>query len=223
MSILQRVKRAATRAAMRSVGRYGRYTWQINEVVKAQSLPAAMQRTYLEHRLLREVMAGVGRRFEFAADVGCGFGRNIPVLEEFARSVVGFEREPQFRALAQTLHPAALIRDYPVLNPDGGRPFDFSLTFTFVQHLSDDAARTILEALKQATKGGVVLLVEDVAGPTLPYDPKTRGDRMYLPRPMATYEEWMAPWTMTRSWPRPVETTFSPPGWAGRFMLFSDQ
>ena len=72
MTILQRVKQRVKRAAMRSVGRSGRYIWQINEVVKAQSVPAAIQRTYLEHRLLREVLAGVGRRFEFAADVGCG-------------------------------------------------------------------------------------------------------------------------------------------------------
>jgi len=198
-----------------------RYVWEIGEVAH-EELPAAIHRTYLEHRMIRSILGEIGQHWKYAADIGCGFGRNIAVLQEFADKVVGFEREPSFRSIAQSLHPDAIILDYPISPPNESTRFDFAMCFTFLQHLHEQDAKNILSAAKQYTKGRYILLVEDTQGPEVLYNPKERGDRMYKPRSVETYESWMIPFKLIKVWPRPIEATFNNPDWAGAFMLFID-
>jgi SAM-dependent methyltransferase len=209
-----------SRAAAPAGAGPARHLWHVNEVAKGD-VPGVLHRTYLEHRLIREVLGQIGTRWRYAADVGCGYGRNLAVLEEFADQVVGFEREPAFRAIAQDLHPAARVLDYPLVGPADGALFGFSMCFTFLQHLADDAVRDILAAVKGLTAGGHVLLVEDTGGPASPVKPGT--DRMYRPRPVEAYARLMAPFKLEHVWPRPIEPTWTRTRkeWAGAFMLFS--
>ena len=199
-----------------------RHVWDVGEVAHDE-LPAAIHRTYLEHRMIRSILGEIGQHWKYAADIGCGFGRNIAVLQEFADKVIGFEREPAFRSIAQSLHPDAVIRNYPISPPDESAFFDFAMCFTFLQHLRDSDAQNILSTAKKCTKGGYILLVEDTKGPEIPYNPKKSGDRMYKPRPVEIYESWMSPFKLINVWPRPIEATFKNLDWAGAFMLYRDQ
>jgi len=223
MKTVAHVRSIARRLKGRSVQSDAvRHVWHIHDVVD-ENLPATIQRTYIEHKMLRSILGELEQHWKCAADIGCGFGRNIPILQEFADKVVGFEREPQFRTIAQSLHPDAVIRNYPLSPLDDSTRFSFSMCFTFLQHLFEPDAQNILSAAKQFTEGGYMLLVEDTQGPVLSYDPLKRGDRIYIPRPVETYQTWMMPFKLIKVWPRPIEATFSCPGWAGAFMLFVDR
>ena len=79
--------------------------WSFGHVVDAD-LPALAARTYREHADLRSHLRRLtdGRPLSAACELGCGYGRVIPVLAEFAVRAVGFERQSEFLA-ALRLHP----------------------------------------------------------------------------------------------------------------------
>jgi SAM-dependent methyltransferase len=139
--------------------------WNFTHVVDAD-LPAFAARTYREHADLRSILHGItdGRPVPAACELGCGYGRMIPVLGEFALRVVGFERQPEFLVAAQRLYPS--FQFAPITNveslpvPDGA--FDLALTFTVLQHLTDRMViRAISELQRVVRPGGYILLCED--------------------------------------------------------------
>jgi SAM-dependent methyltransferase len=199
-----------------------RHNWRFEEVSDAGGAASSLRNELERHDVRRCLDAAARERpIRSAADVGCGYGRLTPVLAEFAGRVVGFEREEELLARARASHPGiewVSIADLSSLPaPDGS--FDLAMTFTVVQHVPDDAARSVLAEMRRVAAGGFTLLVEETdpcLGAELP--PGWRGG-MTRGRPVATYESWMAPWRLTLSFPRRIE-----PGYAradvGTYMLF---
>jgi hypothetical protein len=85
--------------------------WDVGYLINAD-FPAFALRTYLKHADVRAILQCVtaGRRLGSACEVGCGYGRMTVVLGEFADRVEGFERQPEFVALARRLHPGIAVR-----------------------------------------------------------------------------------------------------------------
>jgi len=201
-----------------------RLVWTPNEVVDVDG-PRAMLRAYLEQRDVREFCASVSRAtpISSACDVGCGFGRLTPVLTEFAERVVGFEREQDLLRIARSLQPSIEFRPIEALTrlPADDASFTFGLVFTVLQHVPEPEVHDVIDELRRiVAPGGHVLLCEetdaaleagDRAQAHLGY---TRG------RPVATYEEWLAPWKLVVTTRRSIE-----PGYprldVGTYMLFA--
>ncbi len=117
-----------------------RRIWEIGDVVDVDGAAAAC-RNYWELRDLREVLAEVtrGATLDRAYDIGCGYGRLLNLLGEFASSVTGFEREPALLEHARRLTPAAQVTHVDALSalPVPDNSADLVLCFTVLQHLTD--------------------------------------------------------------------------------------
>src|SRR5262249_41129046 len=117
-----------------------RHQWTIAEVADTAG-PSVYVRNYLEQRdVPRCLQAAAARKpISRACDVGCGYGRLTMVLSEVAKQVVGFEREPAFVLEARRLMPSVEFREVKDLSnlPAPSAAFDFAMTFTVLQHLSD--------------------------------------------------------------------------------------
>ena len=199
------------------------FQWTPEAVVDADA-PRALCRTYWEHRDLREVIgAALGTtRVATAIDLGCGFGRNCLVLEEFASLTVGLERERALVAQARALVPGARFVAIGSLArlPVRDAAADLTLVFTLFQHLPDAAARdAIAEALRITKPEGFLVLVEETdegleAGSAAePEKGYTRG------RSTARYATLLAPRRLVATRARRIEPTYARPD-VGSYMLF---
>ena len=110
----------------------GRLIWSVAAVSDAEG-PAANVRNFIEHNTLRDILSEIGgvKTGRRMCDVGCGYGRLTVVLQEFADTVVGFEREGGLLDLARPLSPSTEYRQVD----DLGRittdtPFDLAMTST---------------------------------------------------------------------------------------------
>ncbi len=197
--------------------------WTFRDVVDVDA-PAFALRTYLEQAGVRRFLsaASAGRRLPAAAEVGCGYGRLLPVLAEFAERVAGFERQPEFAAEAARLHPAAEISRVSTLEnlpaPDGS--FDFVLTFTVLQHLVDPVAGRVAAEIRRilAPRGHALVCEETdpghVWGDTSdPYGMCTIG------RSPEAYARLFSPLRLLASAPRVIEPTYPRPA-VGTYLLF---
>lgn len=224
-SFLTKSKDTLARFLLRRDGSHStqRYVWNIEDVMSA-NLPASIQRTYLEHTLLRSVLSSTGEQWRYAFEVGCGFGRNIPILEEFANTVVGYERESHFRSIAQALHPKSVFLDYPLSPIDESTKFGFCLFFTVLQHMVDSDAQNFINVAKKLTEGGYILLVEDDNNLDFSCNSENKEEyQIYMVRKVETYQNWMSPFKLVNCWPRPFEATYTSPNSSGTFMLFRDE
>ena len=199
--------------------------WTVRDVVDAEA-PAFALRTYLEQAGVRRFLARAsrGQRLGAAAEVGCGYGRLLPVLGEFAESVSGFERQPELAAEAARLHTAARIfRVSSLANlPAPDAAFDFVLTFTVLQHLVDPlAARVAREILRLRAPGGHVLLCEETDPAHVHGDLSDDGGMCTVGRAAATYAGLFAPLRLLESAPRVIEPTY-PRADVGTYLLFGE-
>ena len=148
--------------------------WRLADVVDVE-VPAFALRTYLEQAEVRRYLgrAAGERTLARAAEVGCGYGRLLPVLSEFAERVTGFERQPEFAAEAAKLHPTREIVRVESLArlPSPDRAFDFVLTFTVLQHLTDPV-KALMEMRRVLKPGGVIGVREEDTGGVL-FSPST--------------------------------------------------
>jgi SAM-dependent methyltransferase len=199
-----------------------RHAWRFDEVSDISGAASAL-RNYLEQRDVRRCLEAAARErpIRGAADVGCGYGRLTPVLSEFAARVVGFERESALLAEARRLQPGVEWKEIANLAelPAADREFDFAMSFTVLQHVPDEAARSVARELRRIAAGGFVLLVEET-DPALGADvPSDWSGGMTRGRAVPTWESWMAPWRLVLTLPRTIE-----PGYArvdvGTYMLF---
>lgn len=189
--------------------------------------PAYNVRCYLERRTLREMLSeAVDGRLAVGVDVGCGYGRMSMLLTEFCDRVVGLEREASLLAIARSLLPDLEFVDVPALTrlPLEDQGADLLMTFTVLQHLTDDDVPLVLGELRRAVKrGGLILLMEKT-------DPGSRysssGDTsdgtqfLSVGRAVETYTRWMAPCELIQQREGRVEPTY--PGFdrVGTYMLF---
>jgi SAM-dependent methyltransferase len=199
-----------------------RYVFGVENV--APQGPMGNVIAYLDRGVIRDCLVDVTRETKVrrAVEVGCGYGRLIMALSEFADEVIGIEREPHLVATARSLLPDVDFRQQdsilslPTL---ADASIDFAMTFTVLQHMVDDDVRTVLGEIKRVVRpGGFVLLCEKVE----PGNETERTDDRTLflskHRPVDVFASWMRPFALHSTRPRPA-----PPAWkrnSGTAMLF---
>ncbi len=199
--------------------------WTLRDVVDVD-FPAFALRTYLEQAGVRRFLAraSAGRRLRAAAEVGCGYGRLLPVLSEFAERVAGFERQPEFAAEATRLHPTAEISRVTSLAnlPARDGSFEFVLTFTVFQHLVDTvAAKVAAEVVRIRAPGGHVLICEETDPEQVSGDVRNESGICTIGRSAGSYARLLAPLRLLESTSRVVEPTY-PRADVGTYLLFGD-
>jgi SAM-dependent methyltransferase len=197
--------------------------WTPKSVVDVDG-PAALCRTYWEHRDLRAMLEPVigATRIGTAIDLGCGFGRNCLLLDEFATLTIGLERERGLLAIARALVPGAAFVSIGSLArlPVRDGAADLTLVFTVLQHLPDDALKSaVAEAQRITRPEGHILIVEETdegleAGSAAqPEHGYTRG------RSASRYAQLFAPRPLLATRARRIEPTYARPN-VGSYLLF---
>lgn len=186
-----------------------------------KALPFAIARTYYEHQMLRALLTlatGGCKKSEFksALDVGCGYGRNIPVLKEFSKEVTGVERDEELVKIARQLNPTApiylgLLKDFSNESSFPGA-FDLVMTFTFLQHLRQSELEDCAKAIRFVTAPNAALILAEETDPEL-VDESTEG------RTAERYQHLFPEFSLILKLPRIVEPTFPKPD-SGTYMLF---
>jgi SAM-dependent methyltransferase len=200
-----------------------RLVWTPAEVVDVDG-PRAMLRAYLEQRDVRELYASVssGARCASACDVGCGYGRLTPVLSEFAEHVVGFERETGLLSIARPLQPSVEFRSIDTLRrlPAETGSFDLGLVFTVLQHVPEPEVLDVIDEVRRIVRPDGCLLLCEETDPALEAGDRSRADLGYTcGRPVASYEEWLAPWKLLTTRRRSIEPGYPRPD-VGTYLLF---
>jgi SAM-dependent methyltransferase len=196
-------------------------TWTTRGVSDTDG-PAANVRNYLERRTIRSLIsrAAGGKRLARACEVGCGYGRLVMTLKEFADEAVGFEREPQLVEIAKVLLPDVKIVRVESLDalPDPG-PFDFAMTVSVLQHLTDERARAVCGELKRLVPKGHVLVTEKTEAISVTENQTDEKDFISRARTVETYSEYMKPYRLVHAETRLLEPTYHNPR-PGVCMLF---
>jgi len=176
----------------------------------------------MDHSTIRKIIsyAANGRQLTRAAEVGCGYGRVIGVLKEFADHVIGFEREPHLVEIATRLRPDIqfkLVDDLATINAE---TMDFMMTCTVLQHLTDEHVRKVCARMREMTPKGHVLLIEktDTAGTSANQDDGSKF--LSRARSIEAYSQFMSPFRLVETWDRMVEPTYHTPK-AATCMLFA--
>lgn len=201
-----------------------RMVWNIAAVSDADGATANV-RNYIEQLTLRRILKEFygGKTLKRACEIGCGYGRVIMVLKEFADQVKGFEREPELVETAAALLPdVEFERIETITNIPDTEPFDFAMTSTILQHLTDDDARGACRELRRMVPAGYVLLIEKTEEYRVSENQTDGTQFLSRARPVETYEEFMAPYKLVKTYERVVETTYSNPK-PGMCMLFKSE
>jgi trans-aconitate methyltransferase len=198
-----------------------RMTWTVQGVSDADG-PTANVRNYNERRTIRSLLtrAADGKRMKRACEVGCGYGRLVMTLKEFADEAVGFEREPHLVEIAQTLLPdVSIVRVESLDKLPDPKPFDFAMTCTVLQHLTDEHARNVCAEIRRLVPKGHVLLIEKTEAISITENTQDESSFISRARSVETYAEFMAPYRLVHTQPRIIEPTYHNPR-PGTCMLF---
>lgn len=222
LRFLLRHPRRAWHSVRQGKGLSTRFVFSVDNV--APQGPVGNAIAYHDRRVIRECLAEITREAKLARalEVGCGYGRLIMVLAEFAPEVIGVEREAHLVATARSLLPDVDVRQQDTilrLPTIADASVDFAMTFTVLQHMVDEDVQAVLGEIRRVVRpGGWVLLAEKV-------EPGNETDRaddrtLYLSkhRPVDVYAAWMRPFALASTRPRPA-----PPAWnrnSGTVMLF---
>lgn len=199
-----------------------RKAWQMADVVDVRDSAFAV-RTYLEQTEVRRYLERAAREIPLAsaADIGAGYGRLSQVLAERA-AVTGFEREPHFVAEATPLLPHIRFVNVPALTslPVADAAFDFVLTFTVLQHLTNAVVREVVGEIQRIARSpAFVLLCEETDTEHLWGDLEDPSGMCTIGRSVAEYERLLAPFRLVETSPRRIEPTYPRPD-VGTYMLF---
>jgi len=200
-----------------------RMVWTVAGVSDAVG-PADNVRNYLERRQLRSILKDISAVHPIGAacEVGCGYGRIIMILKEFADRVVGFEREPSLISIAQSLLPGIEIcqcNSLDQISKMGKGQFDFVMTLTVLQHLTDDFCQKVIEEIKMISPNGYVLLTEKTEAIRTTENVTDGSQFISRARPVEFYKKWMAPFVLVKTLDRVLEQTYGNPK-PGTHMLF---
>jgi len=200
----------AGRRVKRLISPPERMAWTAMGVSDADG-PTANVRNYIERRTIRSLLAraAAGGKFKRACEVGCGYGRLVMTLTEFADEAVGFEREPQLVEIARTLLPEVKIVQVQSLDklPDPG-PFDLAMTVTVLQHLTDERAQGVCAELKRLAPKGHVLIIEKNEEIGTTENKTNEAEFISRARSVETYAGYMAPFKLVHAEPRLIEPTY---------------
>lgn len=211
-------------------GRYfdktARMVWTIQAVSDAIG-PADNVRNYLDRQTIRSLISEIVKDVPIlsACEVGCGYGRLTMVLKEYVSRVVGFEREQHLVTIARNMLPELEFYQCPSLGEipnvyEGS--FDFAMTWTVLQHLTDEVCQNVIYAMKKLVPCGYILLSEKTID--ISTTRNTTDGRKFISRARSVkiYEQWMKPYILVRTIDSNVEPTYfnkSP----GTCMLFKSQ
>jgi len=200
----------------------GRFVWTVSAVNDVQG-PEANIRNYLEHSTVRAILNEIStiKTLHTAAEMGCGYGRMTPVLKEFVPQVYGFEREKHLVEIAQKLLPDIHFNCVDSLYGfETNETFDFMMTCTVLQHMTDNDAKNVIEKMKRLVPSGWILLIEKNEEYRTSSN-QSQGD-IFLSRARSveTYTEWMKPFELVNVRKRILEPTYCNPS-PGSCMLFS--
>ncbi|MBF0504265.1 MAG: class I SAM-dependent methyltransferase [Candidatus Omnitrophica bacterium] len=189
-----------------------RMVWTIDAVSDAVG-PADNVRNYLERRTLRSVLSEVTKNGPIASacEVGCGYGRLIMVLKEYASKVVGFEREGHLLDVAKSLLPDIVFCQCDSLNMVDQRklgPFDFAMTWTVLQHLTDEDCQAVITAIKHLVPNGYILISEKTQAVAVTQNVTEGRQFISRARSVETYKDWMKPYTLVKILNTSVENTY---------------
>lgn len=221
------LKSIALKVRRRTWGRIfdkgARLVWTVDMVSDAVG-PYANVRDYRERRTIRSFLEAVSQDYPInsACEVGCGYGRLIMVLEEYAKKVVGFERETHLLELARELLPTidfCKIDSLDNLSSSGRGEFDFAMTCTVLQHLTDALCRSVLEEIKRIAPKGHVLLIEKTVDNFTTRNITDGGSFISRARSKEAYAQWMEPYKLVSVSKRLVEPGYINPS-VGECMLF---
>lgn len=200
-----------------------RFVWQERSVVSVRD-SAFAARLYREQSDLRSFLTFLShwQKLRSGCEIGSGYGRMTAVLTEFCECVTGFERESHFVETSRTLVPTANFILVETLNALRSRSaaFDFALTFTVLQHLSETDLQPICsEIVRILAPNGFLLICEETdlaMVPALPGEPQrycTTG------RSVEAYSELFRGLDLVMTRPRRIE----PGSWRtnpGTYILF---
>lgn len=200
-----------------------RMAWMVSNVSDAMGT-ADNVRNYLERKTLRAIISKINNNYPInsACEIGCGYGRVTMVLSEFAKRVVGFEREKNLVDIAKSLLPTIefyqvyLLDKISYLNKGA---FDFTMTCTVLQHLTDIYCHSILEDMKRLTPNGYVLLIEKTE--SIAITKNTTDENLFISRARSVedYANLMKPYKLVSVSKRIIEPTYFNPN-PGSCMLF---
>lgn len=189
-----------------------RFMWSVTSVSDAIG-PVDNIRNYLERKTIRDILKKVTQESQIisACEIGCGYGRIIMVLKEFAQRVIGFEREAHLVDIGNNLLP-----DIELLNVDSidkisdfnKGPFEFAMTCTVLQHLPDDFCKKVLLEIQSVVPCGHVLLIEKTEDISTTENFTDANKFISRARSLETYKEWMEPFELIGTWPRILEPTY---------------
>jgi 2-polyprenyl-3-methyl-5-hydroxy-6-metoxy-1,4-benzoquinol methylase len=181
--------------------------------------PADNVRNYLERRMLRTVLNEItrGTLLQSACEVGCGYGRITMLLGEFAKQVVGFEREQTLIDIGSALLPTVqfqCVDNYCNLADKTSEQFDLSMTCAFLQHLTDDDCRMVLQHMRTITQFGHIILTEKTSA--IAVTDRSDDGSVFLSRARTVdaYAALMKPFDLVNVCKRELEPTYhnSEPG-----------
>jgi len=200
----------------------GRFVWTVTAVNDVQG-PEANVRNYIEHATVRAILSEIStiKTLQTAGEIGSGYGRMTPVLKEFAPQVYGFEREKHLVEIARKLLPAIhFICVDSLYGFETNDTFDFLMTCTVLQHMTDDDAKSVIEKMKKLVPSGWILLIEKNEEYRTSSN-QSQGD-IFLSRARSveTYTEWMKPFELVNVRNRILEPTYDNPS-PGSCMLYS--
>ncbi len=207
MSPIGLLKRRARMADVQPKG-----VWNTADVAGGISIPDHTIRTYIEQSEVRRYLSRVAAEIELrdGCDVGACYGRLVPVLGESCVRVVAFEREPELVAIGRNLLPSVEWHQVERLDnlPVPAQSFDFVMTFTVLQHLTDEFAERVVTELKRIVRRpGFVLLCEE-SDPAHRWGPVGDVNSIFtIGRSVDQYAALLAPLELVASSVRQVEPT----------------
>lgn len=196
------------------VGRWAdrgaRFVWTTTTVSDAYG-PADNVRNYLERRTMRAILAELSRKrpLKRACEIGCGYGRVIMVLKEFAEYVKGFERERHLVDIAHSLLPEVEFECVDSLtNIEDKTSYDLVMTSTVLQHLTDTDAREVCKVMKRLAPAGHILCVEKTENIATTANTEDGTRFISQARPVEIYADFMHPFRLVCVQNRVVEPTY---------------
>jgi SAM-dependent methyltransferase len=199
-----------------------RFVWSISDVSNS-ILPDADVRNYHDHDNIRSILKKIPltEAFDSACEVGCGYGRVISVLKEFANNVVGFERESGLVEIANSLlHEINVVQVEDLDEISNFGTFDLIMTCTVLQHLTDDYSKKLIDTMKSCLReNGYILIIESTDDKLGIVGNANKGAQfLSRPRSVDTYVEWMKPLELFAITKRKLEASYHSD--AGSCMLF---
>jgi protein-L-isoaspartate O-methyltransferase len=201
--------------------RNSRFVWTTTAVNDAYG-PADNVRNYLERRTIRTILAELSRRrpLKRACEIGCGYGRVIMVLKEFAEYVKGFEREPHLVDIARSLLCEIEFECVDSLtNIEDKTSYDLVMMSAVLQHLTDATASEVCAFAKRLTPRGYILCIEKTESINITENTEDGSQFLSRARSIGEYGRLMHPYTLLEARPRVVEPTYANPR-PGTCMVF---